>query len=83
MAQRKVGRITMATIQELIIQANYYLNQYNTGNLAQDNATDTKGKQMLQEAVKRLENGDYQIVKLMADDELSVESSKNINLEDK
>lgn len=59
----------MATIQELIIQANYYLNQYNTGNLAQDNATDTKGKQMLQEAVNRLENGDYQIVKLMTDDD--------------
>lgn len=72
----------MATIQELIIQANYYLNRHNTGNLAQDNTTDTKGKQMLQEAVNRLENGDYQIVKLMADDELSVESSKTINWED-
>lgn len=72
----------MATIQELIVQANYYLNKHNTGNLAQDNATDTKGKQMLQEAAKRLENGDYQIVKLMADDELSVESSKEIKWED-
>ena len=73
----------MATIQELITQANYYLNQHNTGNLDEDNASDAKGKQMLQEAVKRLENGDYQIVKLMTDDELSVESSKTINLEDK
>ncbi|WP_433912329.1 hypothetical protein [Staphylococcus sp. LKG3-3] len=60
----------MATIQELIIQANYYLNQHNTGNLAQDNATDTKGKAMLQEAVKRLENGDYEIIKLMTDDDM-------------
>lgn len=72
----------MATIQELITQANYYLNKHNTGNLAQDNATDTKGKQMLQEAVKRLEKGDYAIVKLMTDDDLSVESSKTINWED-
>lgn len=72
----------MTTIQELITQANYYLNQHNTGNLAQDNATDTKGKQMLQEAAKRLENGDYQIVKLMTDDELSVESPKEIKWED-
>lgn len=72
----------MATIQELITQANYYLNQHNTGNLAQDNATDTKGKALLQEAVKRLENGEYQIVKLMTDDDLSVESSKSINWED-
>lgn len=72
----------MAAIQELITQANYYLNQHNTGNLAQDNATDTKGKALLQEAVKRLENGEYQIVKLMTDDDLSVESSKSINWED-
>lgn len=72
----------MATIQELITQANHYLNQHNTGDLAQDNATDTKGKAMLQEAVTRLENGDYQIIKLMSDDELSVESSKEIKWED-
>lgn len=72
----------MATVQELITQANYYLNQHNTGNLAQDNTTDTKGKELLKEAVKRLENGEYQIVKLMTDDDLSVESSKNINWED-
>ncbi|MDW3783662.1 hypothetical protein QI349_02800 [Staphylococcus saprophyticus] len=68
----------MATIQELVTQANYYLNKHNTGNLTEDNATDTKGKAMLQEAVRRLEKGDYQIVKLMTDDDLSVESDIDI-----
>lgn len=64
----------MSTVQELITQANYYLNKQNTGNLEQDNATDTKGKELLKEAVTRLENGDYALIKLMIDDELSVES---------
>lgn len=72
----------MTTIHELITQANYYLNKHNTGNLAEENATDTKGKAMLQEAVKRLGNGDYEIIKLTTDDDLSVESSKSINSED-
>lgn len=64
----------METIKELITQANYYLIKHNTGNLAQDNATDIKGKEMLQQAVKRLESGDYEFVKLMSDDDMSVES---------
>lgn len=66
----------MTTVKELIIQANYYLNKQNTGNLEQDNATDTKGKELLREAVMRLENGNYEIVKLMTDDDLSVEIPK-------
>lgn len=64
----------MSTVQELITQANYYLNKQNTGNLEQDNAADTKGKELLKEAVTRLENGDYALVKLMTEDDLSVES---------
>lgn len=64
----------MSTVKELIIQANYYLNKQNTGNLEQDNATDTKGKELLKEAVSHLENGNYEIYKLMTDDDLSVES---------
>ncbi|WP_210139232.1 hypothetical protein [Staphylococcus sp. GDY8P120P] len=71
----------MSTVQELITQANYYLNKQNTGNLEQDNATDTKGKAMLQEAVTRLEKNDYHILKVMTDDDLSVESSKEIKWE--
>lgn len=73
----------MATIQELITQANYYLNQHNTGNLEQDNATDTKGKELLKEAVSRLESGNYEIYKLMNNDDLSVESDIKLKWGDK
>lgn len=65
----------MPTVQELIIQANYYLNKQNTGNLEQDNATDTKGKELLKEAVSRLESGNYEIYKLMNENDLSTESN--------
>ncbi|OEL08276.1 hypothetical protein [Staphylococcus equorum] len=42
-------------IIELLKQANYYLNEHNTGNLEQDNASDDKGKVLLKEAIKRIE----------------------------
>ncbi len=73
----------MTTVQELIIQANYYLNKQNTGNLEQDNATDTKGKELLKEAVSHLENGNYEIYKLMTNDDLSVESDIKLKWENK
>lgn len=72
----------METIKELITQANYYLNKHNTGSLAQDNATDIKGKEMLQQAVKRLESGDYEFVKLMSEKDLEIESDIEINWRD-
>lgn len=43
------------TIIELLKQANYYLNEHNTGNLEKDNASDDKGKVLLKEAIKRIE----------------------------
>ncbi|MEY8601935.1 MULTISPECIES: hypothetical protein [Staphylococcus] len=44
------------SIVEIIKLANYYLNEHNTGNLDEDNASDSKGKALLNEAVQRIMN---------------------------
>lgn len=44
------------TIVEIIKLANYYLNEHNTGNFDEDNASDSKGKALLKEAVQRIMN---------------------------
>ena len=47
----------MPTILEELIVANYSLNKNKTGNLNIDNMTDSFGKELLREVMKRIENG--------------------------
>ena len=47
----------MSTILDELIVANYNLNKNKTGNLNIDNMTDSFGKELLREVMKRIENG--------------------------
>ena len=47
----------MPTILDELIVANYNLNKNKTGNLNIDNMTDSFGKELLREVMKRIENG--------------------------
>lgn len=53
----KSHRKNRYTLSDLLITANYFINCHNTGDLWEDNESDSKGKAMLQEVINLIIQG--------------------------